>query len=57
MIPVEIRMALWNLMDEVEKSRRDISEEDRRQISLLLVSLDSFSTYILAQQRATTKEA
>ena len=56
MIPVEIRMALWDLMDAIENVD-GLTAEDKEEVAGLYERCSMTSDYILAQQRAQTKEA
>ena len=50
MIPVEIRMALWDLMDAVEKAD-GLTAEDKAAVDALYQACTRLSDYIIAQNR------
>ena len=56
MIPTEIRYALWELMEQIEKSN-GLPDEDLSHLRDLYSACSRMGEYILAQQRAQTKEA
>ena len=56
MIPVEIRMALWDLMEVCEKADK-LTNEDEEAVNDIYMACTRLSDYILAKQRAQTKEA
>ena len=51
MIPVEIRMALWDLMDAIEKVD-GLTAEDKAAVAAMLEACNRLSDYIIAQNRA-----
>ena len=51
MIPVEIRMALWDLMDQIEKTD-GLTEEDKIAVNTLYQACNQLSDHIIAQNRA-----
>ena len=51
MIPVEIRMALWDLMDAIEKVD-GLTVEDKAAVGVLYQACTRLSDYIIAQNRA-----
>ncbi len=56
MIPSEIRYALWELMDQIEKAN-GLPEEDLAPLRDLYSACSRMGDYILAQQRVKQKEA
>ena len=55
MIPVEIRMALWDLMDSIEKVD-GLTVEDKEAVAAMLEACNRLSDYIIAQNRGTKME-
>ena len=51
MIPVGIRMALWDLMDQIEKVD-GLTEEDKIAVDDIYMACTRLSDYIIAQNRA-----
>ena len=51
MIPVEIRMALWDLMDAIEKVD-GLTVEDKAAVDALYQACNRLSDHIIAQNRA-----
>ena len=51
MIPVEIRMALWDLMDQIEKAD-GLTVEDKAAVDAMLEACTRLSNHIIAQNRA-----
>ena len=51
MIPVEIRMALWDLMEACEKATR-LTEEDEIAVGDIYMACTRLSNHIIAQNRA-----
>ena len=51
MIPVEIRMALWDLMDQIEKVD-GLSEADKIAVDDIYMACTRLSNHIIAQNRA-----
>ena len=56
MIPTEIRYALWELMEQIEKSN-GLPDEDLSHLRDLYSACSRMGEYILAQQRVKQKEA
>ena len=50
MIPVEIRMALWDLMDQIEKAD-GLTVEDKAAVDALYQACNRLSDHIIAQNR------
>ncbi len=51
MIPVEMRMALWDLMEAIEKAD-GLVEEDKVAVAELYAACQKMSDYIIARNRA-----
>ena len=51
MIPVEIRMTLWDLMDQIEKAE-GLTVEDKATVDALYQACNRLSDHIIAQNRA-----
>ena len=51
MIPVQVRMALWDLMDVIEKVD-GLTAEDKAAVAAMLEACTRLSDYIIAQNRA-----